>query len=757
MTKDGGVVGVHTEITDRVSAEQAARDQRAFLQKVVDAIPAIVDVKDRFGRYVLANKYLADIYQLPSKDMLGRLSGELSATLEALPRDIEHEELDGARSDAGENFELDADQDNWLTTRVPLPNDRGDADYLLTVSFDISDRNRIERELRDSETRYRGLVESAPDAILINCDGKIAFANAYALRLFGATSVADLIGTTTLDRVHPNHRGVAADRIADVLSGDVEISTAMEQRLLRLDGTIVTVESRGGRIMWEGRSAVQIVLRDVTERKKTEQDLRESERRYRTLVEQSPDAIIINQSAHIVFANQAALRLFGVENVASLLGLPAEDLVHPDLRQLAHERISHVLKLGGVLPLAEVTLLRYDGTQLDVETTGTSISWAGQRAVQLVMRDVSERKRTEAALHLTQFSVDHAADAVFWLRPSGDIAYVNDSACRLLGYGHAELMDLTIDRIDPEMPLVAWDQFVERTKQAEFHLVHERRLRTKLGHLVPVEISQNFLEFGDQAYVFAFARDISTRRAAEERARRHVTDLAHVLRTTTVGDMAAALAEQLKRPLDSIATAAEESLERIRRGSAAPEELTDLLERASDDVAYASDVVNDIGSFVRRSAPSRRLADANELVRNTLALANSELDAADVASRLDLTTSLPRAPIDEVEIEQVILNIVRNGIEAMAGMRPDERLLTIRTGLASEHEIEVAITDSGPGLPFEALAKMFDPFFSTKPDHLGMGLTIARSLVEAHHGRLLATQNPAGGATFRIALPIELR
>ena len=531
----------------------------------------------------------------------------------------------------------------------------------------------------------------------------------------------------------------------------------MEQTLLRLDGTFLTVEARGGLIVWDGRPAVQTVLRDVTGRKNTERELRESERRYRTLVEQSPDAIVINQDAEIVFANRAALRLFGAANEDDLVGLAAEEVVHPDLRQRAHERVGRLLKLGGILPLAEIRMLHLDGEPLDVETTGTSITWDGRQAVQLMIRDIRERKQTKAALHLTQFSVDHAADAVFWIRPSGSIAYANHSACRLLGYGHAELMDMTIDRIDPEMSLAAWGQFVDRTKQAEFQLVHERRMRTKLGHLVPVEISQNFLEFGDHTYIFAFTRDISSRREAEERARRHEADLAQVLRTTTVGEMATALAEQLKRPLDSIAAAAEASIEHLRAGSAAPEELADILERASDDVAYASSVVNDIGAFVRSSTPVRQLVDANELVRDTLALANSELEAGDIVCRLDLTTNLPRTPIDEIEIEQAILNIVRNGIEAMSGVRISERLLTVRTGLASEHEVEIAIIDSGPGLPFEALAKMYDAFFSTKPKHLGMGLTIARSLVEAHQGRLWATQNTDGGATFRIALPIELR
>jgi len=448
LTKDGGIVGIHTEITDRVNAQQSLNDQRVFLQKVVDTIPAIVNVKGRFGRYVLANKYLADIYEMPRADMLGQLSAKLDPALEGRFREAEDEDfaLGETRPYIEETLDLGANRDTWLTTRVPLPSEAGVADYLLTVSFDISERKRIEREHRESETRYRGLVESAPDAILINCDGKFTFVNAYALRLFGADQPTDLIGTTTLDRVHPDQRGVEADRIAGILEGEIEISTPMEQKLLRLDGTFITVEAWGGLIMWEGRPAVQTVLRDVTERKKTERELGESEGRYRLLVEQSPDAIVINQNALIVFVNRAVLRLFGADSEANLKGQPAEEFVHPDFRQRAHEQVSRVLELSGVLPLAEIQLLRLDGKALDVEITGTNITWGGRQAVQLMMRDVSERKRTEAALHLTQFSVDHGADAVFWIRPSGAIAYANHSACGLLGYGHAELMDMSIDR-----------------------------------------------------------------------------------------------------------------------------------------------------------------------------------------------------------------------------------------------------------------------------------------------------------------------
>ena len=187
-------------------AQQALDDQRVFLQKVIDTIPAIVNVKDEFGRYLLANQYLADIYEMPAKDVLGQLDADLDPEQAQRVRSAEEE----ARA-LGETlpyvekvFETGEATDTWLTTRVPLAGENNDENYLLTVSLDISERKRIEHELRDSETRYRSLVESAPDAILINCDGRIAFANAYAQRLFGADIPTDLVGTATLERIHPD-------------------------------------------------------------------------------------------------------------------------------------------------------------------------------------------------------------------------------------------------------------------------------------------------------------------------------------------------------------------------------------------------------------------------------------------------------------------------------------------------------------------------------------------------------------------------
>lgn len=630
---------------------------------------------------------------------------------------------------------------------------------VVSIYTDITDRVRIEEELRarsesliESEQRYRGLVDAAPDAILITCDAKIAFANARAAALLGYDAAAELVGVAVLELVHPNWRGAVADRQADIVESGA-VQKPLEQKLLRRDGSIVDVEVGGSRVTWQGKRAVQSIVRDITDRKRFERALRQSEERYRTLVETAPDPILINHRGTIVFVNEAMRRLLRVRSDAEIVGSRADSLAHPASRALTEASAKAIMR-GGPPQTIEFKLICRDGSLIEVEASGAHVAWEGNPAMQVIMRDVTERKRTEEALRLTQFAVDNAANAVFWIKPDGRFAFVNRAACRLSGYGHVEYKTLSVFDLDPELARDEWRRLVDQARRSPTAPVIERRLRTKQGFLIPIEIVLISFEFAGDSYVFAFARDIAVRKAAEERARRHEADLAHVLRATTVGEMASALSQQLEGPLTSLTEFTHTSLARLRSGEG---EIAAELERATAAAAQAAGVVRGIGSFVKRSEPTKIVADVNALVRSAVNLALSELDANRVNYRLDLAEDLPRVPLDAIAIEQVVLNIVRNAIDSMSDTPAHERRLVVWTALASEEEVEVGVADSGQGFSFEALAKMFDPFFSTKVERMGMGLTIARSIVEAHRGRLWAEQNPDRGATFRLVLPIVAR
>ncbi len=242
-------------------------------------------------------------------------------------------------------------------------------------------------------------------------------------------------------------------------------------------------------------------------------------------------------------------------------------------------------------------------------------------------------------------------------------------------------------------------------------------------------------------------------RDRENDGRRHLAELAHVARLSTLGEMASGFAHELNQPLTGILTHAQGCLHRLRRGACAPEQLTEALERVAAQAERAGAVIRRLRHFVRRREPHRSTLDLNELVREVLGLADNEVRRCEARVRLELDEELPPVLADRIQIEQVLLNLVRNALEAMDDVPAAARALTIRARVAGA-EVEVAVRDTGPGLAPGAVPLLFTPFFTTKPHGMGLGLSISRSIVEAHEGRLEARPGDGPGATFCFTLPL---
>ena len=515
----------------------------------------------------------------------------------------------------------------WLVMRV------GYASFVNGVASRLKIA-RLAEEIEQSEERYRALVENAPDAIFITDDGKVKHANPAAARLLGVDDRGLLLGRSMLDFIHPDFHDQARVRKAAVLESRPTLPP-IEYKFVRLDGTEVEIEATSHRIAHGNRRTFETVARDITERKHADKALRESEQRYRALIQQAPDAIVITCEGRHVFVNQAAVRLFGAESADQLIGIDATSMIHPDQRNLARERIEVILATNQPLPSFDYRMLRLDGSVVEVEALSSPIMWEGAPAAQSVLRDVTEHK----------------------------------------------------------------------------------------------------LE--------------------EDRQRLHEAELARVLRVNTMGEMAAALAHQLNQPLTAIANYTRGCLRFLRSGSSTTEELEAALQKAADEAERAGQMVREIGHFIRTSEPRRSPSVINDIVRSVATLEEAELKETGVRLVLDLSDGIPPISVDEIEIEQVLLNLVRNGVEAMKETKPGERALTIRTALIDGEAVEIMTSDTGPGLDPETVEKIFEPFFSSKPNGMGMGLSISRTIVEAHGGKLRATQIDRGGAALSVTLPLN--
>jgi PAS domain S-box-containing protein len=243
--------------------------------------------------------------------------------------------------------------------------------------------------------------------------------------------------------------------------------------------------------------------------------------------------------------------------------------------------------------------------------------------------------------------------------------------------------------------------------------------------------------------------DVTERELAEMAAREHQAMLAHFSRLSTVGELASGIAHELNQPLAAICNYARGCVRRLEGDGQAPEEVLDAMRRVAAQGERAGQVLRRIRNFLRKEAPPPVPVDVNRVIREAAELIAPELQQKAISLRLDLV-STPPVMADFIQIEQVVLNLAQNAVEAMHGER---RELAVETRVGAD-VVEVAVLDTGPGLGPEALDRVFDPFYSTKPNGMGMGLSISRSIIEAHHGRLWAADRDGGGAAFRFTLPL---
>ena len=377
--------------------------------------------------------------------------------------------------------------------------------------------------------------------------------------------------------------------------------------------------------------------------------------------------------------------------------------------------------------------------------------------------EVRDRKKTEAALAESEQRFKTFAES------SSDWMWEIDRDLRItfLSESFAESNTIPLSEVIGKTPaearfegddlslwrrLIAASQSREAIRNAEYRFVdREGRSRVLLLNGQPV-----FDEDGTFAGYRGCASDMSEQRRAERVARDHEAELAHMMRLSTMGEMASTLAHELNQPLAAIVNYVGGSMRRIESG--AEENGTDLkgvLARIAVQAKRASKIIAHVSHFTRKTSPVASVADINDIIRAVSDLARAESGDREVAVRLELDEGLPKVRVNTIEIEQVILNLLRNGMEASKGTRKRTRAIVIESRANGPGTIEIAVTDRGRGLPEGSADRIFDPFFTTKRDGMGMGLSISRTIVESHGGQLWAEPGPTRGATFQFTLPCE--
>ncbi len=493
-------------------------------------------------------------------------------------------------------------------------------------------------------------------------------------------------------------------------------------------------------------------------------DPRETER-HRLLLEQSTDLISRHTPGdwRFIYASPAITTLLGYAP-EEVLGHSSYEFFHPDDARTYKERAPSVVYERGFY--TNTYRFRHkDGHYVWFETTSRTLRDAGTgRAVEIlcVSRDVTRRIRSEQATRRLAQIVELTTDLVAFIDVDGRLTYLNEAARRLLGipypeqqyHGLGELFTPASYRLLIEKGLPA--------ARARGDWRGETYLRGP-GPGQDIPVSQVLLAHrasdGTLEYFSTIARDMRERRQVEEQARRHQQEMAHAARLITLGEMATGLAHELNQPLAAIVNYAQGCARRLESGTS-PEALRQPLAQGlahiSTQARRAGEIIRRLRGFVRKSEYRRGAVDVNQLVTEMVDFCAPDARRYRVPVHTELDSDLPAVRADPVQIQQVVLNLLRNALEASA--LPDGReaaAVTVRSATADDGTVLVEVRDHGHGLPADP-EQVFEQFFTTKREGLGLGLAISRSIVEAHGGRLGAGTAPGGGAVFRFTLPVKV-
>jgi two-component system sensor kinase FixL len=369
-----------------------------------------------------------------------------------------------------------------------------------------------------------------------------------------------------------------------------------------------------------------------------------------------------------------------------------------------------------------------------------------------VNNDITEAWRGREALQYLASIVESSEDAIVGKTLDGLVTAWNAAAEGMFGYSAEEMIGLPITRLVPPDRLNEEVMILERLRRGE-RLRHFETVRIrKDGSELAVALTISPIRSASGAVIGAskIMRDLTSARESQSRIEALQTELAHVARLTTMGQMASAIAHELNQPLTAVSNYAG-ALGRVLGGANAdPERARDILERIRQQTLRAGEVIRRLREHVAKRTTTRQLEDVNLMVREAVELGLVGTRHRGVRTIMQLEPGLPPVMFDRIQIGQVIVNLVRNAIEAMEAS--EVRELTVTTGAASG-KVEIAVADTGPGIAPEIAARLFQPFVTSKAVGLGLGLSICRELVEAHDGQLTPLPRTAGGTTFTISLP----
>ncbi len=711
-------------------------------------------------KIVFANQVAAEITEYPRDELVGKgLSTLLGKENRAFLRDFQTNRRKYGKKFCTEMRIVTARGD-VKEAEVCIASAKSNGKMKTYVYLrDITERKRFEREMRESEERYKNLFERVRHGIFISTKGgRFLDCNPALLEMLGYRDKEEFLKIDIANDLYVNSEDRKAFQGLVERNGFVK---DFEVEFKRKDGRKITILLTAHPIRKEEGEIIgyQGLFIDITERKEMERRIQEAVRKFQKISEMGEEGIIvIDEGNRIIFANSMATELIGYLN-EELLGMKFTDLLNARDRKFLAEMHDQVGLDESRRVCTEMGVLGADGRFMDAEVCITiARPEAGRIDTYIYLKDITERKKMVTEIgqtneFLTKL-IASSVDGIIAADMKGNIIIFNKAAEDLLGYGAEEVMG-KINIVDLYPPGEAKE--VMRRLRGKEHggmgkFTPQRvTLVNKSGELIPIQLSASLVydEQGRELFSVGFFTDLRPRIEMERQLEETHLQLVNSEKMASLGKLAAGIAHEINNPMGGILIYASLLMEALQGDDSRRQDLEKIVQEAT----RCKEIVKSLLEFSRQTEPKIEPTDVNKAITDGLFFLENQALFHNIEIVKSLAPELPRVRGNASQLKQVFMNIIVNAAEAMHG----SGTLTITTGLSGDKkEVWIDFADTGEGIPQENLSRIFDPFFTTKEvgKGTGLGLSTSYGIIDGHGGRIVVKSQVRKGTTFRIELPV---
>jgi two-component system, LuxR family, sensor kinase FixL len=627
------------------------------------------------------------------------------------------------------------------------------------ATTDAENCSRAAQELHGSERQWREVFEHTPVMyFMVDASGIVLSVSAFGASQLGYAA-SELVGQSVLNLVFEEDDKEFVRRKMSLCLETPEQSISWEIRKRRKDGTMLWIRENARAMRWSPNQVIMLIAcEDISERYWGTLESAQ----LAALVSSSDDAIISKTlDGTITSWNAGATNILGYQ-ADEMIGQPITRIIPPELHQ-EEKQILERLRRGERIHHYETIRLAKYGRRVDISLTVSPLFNQSGRVVgaSKVARDITERKLAEQALRETAARLrtltETAVDGVILIDARGVVLMFNPACEKLFGYSADTVIGENVKMLMPQPYRHEHDRYITNYRDTRdpkiIGIGREVIGLRKDGSTFPMDLSVGEARQDGESIFVGIIRDLTSRKRTEAELEQARAELVRVARVTALGELSAAIAHEVNQPLTGLVSSGNACLRWLAGDVPNLKAARQSVERMISAGSRAGEVIRRIRALVGNAPPLRDRLNINDAITEVIALIRGEIQRNRISLRTKLSTDVPLVLGDRIQLQQVILNLILNAMEAMSDVGPQSRELSVSSAKDGPNGALVSVRDSGTGLDGTVLDRLFETFYTTKAHGMGIGLAVSRTIIQAHGGRLWAAPNVPQGAIFQFTLP----